>query len=130
MMADVVGMPHSAYHELRIKTMAADEQSLLVEEVAASVGKGSLGRAGGVQDRVEIQRPEVWLRRGRRYRTRRISRKIIASRLAVEYIQFLQENEQKCGWVRCPYESGPSTIDREKPRRQMIHKGIAAMNVV
>ncbi|XP_044985610.1 uncharacterized protein LOC123452932 isoform X2 [Hordeum vulgare subsp. vulgare] len=81
MMADVVGMPHSAYHELRIKTMAADEQSLLVEEVAASVGKGSFGRAGGVQDRVEIQRPEVRLRRGRRYRTRRIPRKIIASRL-------------------------------------------------
>ncbi|XP_044957675.1 uncharacterized protein LOC123408681 isoform X3 [Hordeum vulgare subsp. vulgare] len=70
MMADVVGMPHSAYHELRIKTMAADEQSLLVEEVEASVGKGSFGRAGGVQDRVEIQRPEVRLRRGRHYRCR------------------------------------------------------------
>lgn len=61
--------------------MAADEQSLLVEEVEASVGKGSFGRAGGVQDRVEIQRPEVRLRRGRHYRTRRIPRKIIASRL-------------------------------------------------
>ncbi|KAI4971166.1 hypothetical protein ZWY2020_002080 [Hordeum vulgare] len=71
-----------SYHELRIKTMAADEQSLLVEEVEASVGKGSFGRAGGVQDRVEIQRPEVRLRRGRHYRTRRIPRKIIASRLA------------------------------------------------
>lgn len=31
--AYVVEMPHSAHHKLRVKTMVADEQSLLVEEV-------------------------------------------------------------------------------------------------
>lgn len=35
--AYVVEMPHSAHHKLRVKTMVADEQSLLVEEVFTPV---------------------------------------------------------------------------------------------